>query len=100
MFAGCCPVPEPTFTQLLQSDTARKRLLSMARNMSPIDTVANVVLLPRTVLPRILKHWVSWCVILTYIIIAALCRHEIALVYDDVDSDVMNGLDVSITFST
>ena len=79
------------------SDTQRKQLLSMARNLSPIDTIMRIGLMPRTVIPRILRHAVSWLVVGTYIGVATLARNNWALVFDDVDSDVMTRFDVCIT---
>ena len=52
----------------------RKRLLGMARHLSPIDTVGRLGLINRTVLPRILRHGTCWAVMLVYLLACVLSR--------------------------
>ena len=92
--SGCftCRQPKaPSFEHLCRDDVQRKKLLSMARTLSPIDTIGRIGLLPRTVIPRILTHTVSWAVIATYVVTAALCRNEITFTFQDTNTDVMDG---------
>ena len=37
-------------------------------------------------------------VVAIYAVTATLCRNELALLFDDIDTDAMSGLDVLVTF--
>ena len=55
-------------------DYARKKMLTTARNLRPIDSVSRLSLLPRTVLPRIARYGALWMVMAAYAVTAILCR--------------------------
>ena len=52
-----------TWDEVCHMDRRRERLLGLARETSPIDTVLLLNLLPRTVLPRLLKYRLLWVVL-------------------------------------
>lgn len=62
------------YDDLVDADKKRKKMLGLARNISPIDTVGRLSMLPRTVIPRILRHWPSWMVGITYGASSGLAR--------------------------
>ena len=63
-----------TFDELWKDDQKRKRLLALARHTAPLTTVGNLAILPRTVIPRLLHHWLTWAVFLIYTATAVLAR--------------------------
>lgn len=89
---SCFPEGEPpTYEELLEADIRRKRLLSMARNLSPIDTVARIGLIGRTVVPRILRHGVCWFVLAVYFLATLLARTR-AISLATLGDDAADGL--------
>jgi len=56
----------PTWSEIGNMNEKRKTLLSLARNTTPIDTVTRLGLVGRTVLPRLAKHPLFWCVVATF----------------------------------
>ena len=67
--------PRPMqYDDLIQADQKRKIMLGLARNISPIDTVGRLSMLPRTVIPRILRHWPTWMVGFVYGCSSGLAR--------------------------
>jgi hypothetical protein len=55
-------------------DEKRKKMLTIARSIRPIHTVAKLSLLPRTVIPRIFKWKLTWVVFSFYIFAASFTR--------------------------
>ena len=56
----------PTWSEIGKMNEKRKTLLSLARNTTPIDTVTRLGLVGRTVLPRLARHPLFWCVVATF----------------------------------
>ena len=63
-----------TFAELLAIDNQRKELLHLAKSHSPMTTALKVRLLPRTVLPRLLRHYLTWVVIVTFMTTCTCAR--------------------------
>ena len=72
--SGLKPEDEPTYEELVALNTKRTKLLSLARDTSPIDTLLRLRLLPRTVVPRLTKHPLTYFIFLTYGIAATATR--------------------------
>lgn len=87
----------PDFAGLLREDDERKQLLAMARRNSPLEALT-VRLLPRTVIPRILDHYATWCVVLAYMTSATLSRLRVGLIFDDFDPSMNDSGNTVITF--
>lgn len=76
----------PTWAEIVEMNAKRLALLSLARDTEPVNTVMKLSLVPRTVIPRILRHPLMWLVLLCFILSATLTRLEF---HDkDVDSAV------------
>jgi len=69
----------------------------MARRNSPLEALT-VRLLPRTVIPRILDHYATWCVVLAYMTSATLSRLRVGLIFDDFDPSMNDSGNTVITF--
>ena len=63
-----------SFEELTKADNKRKRVLSLARNVSAVSTVARLDMLPRSVIPRLLRRWTTWLVICAYAASSTLAR--------------------------
>ena len=63
-----------SFEELTKADNKRKRVLSLARNVSAVSTVARLDMLPRSVIPRLLQRWTTWLVICAYAASSTLAR--------------------------
>ena len=50
----------PTWEELRAIDVKRKVVLGYARDLSPMDTILNLRLIPRTVFPRLVRHVLLW----------------------------------------
>ena len=64
----------PTWEELRQMDQKRMKVLGYARDMSPLDTIGKIWLLRRTILPRLLRHYLLWVVLVTFGSTAACAR--------------------------
>lgn len=60
--------------EVRRHDKERKVLLGLSRNVSPIDTVIRLGMLPRTVIPRIIVHPTTWIVLGCFAISAIVTR--------------------------
>ena len=85
-----------TFEELLAIDNKRKELLQLAKSHSPMTTALKVRLLPRTVLPRRLRHYLTWVVILTFVGTCIAAR--LGITEDDIDADVFDGAGTMVVF--
>ena len=81
--AGAGRGKHATFEDIVKADAARKELLSLARNNSPIQSVGRLSTLPRTVIPRILRRFPTWLVLIVYVISCIACR--LGLDFGDLD---------------
>ena len=77
-------------------DVKRKDMLTIARNLRPIDSVGAFSLLPRTVLPRIMKYGWTWLILVLYALIASLTR--IGTDFGEVDVEKFDAGTSIITF--
>lgn len=85
-----------SYDQLIATDKKRKQLLLMAKSLSPMASALKLRLLPRTVVPRLLKHYLTWVVIFTWGITTALAR--LGFTEGDIDDAVFNGAGTMVTF--
>ena len=63
-----------TFADIMKADEQRKKLLTLAREINPIDSIVRMAALPRTVIPRIAQHMLTWAVLMTYATACVLTR--------------------------
>lgn len=96
-FCSCCQSKEPSYDDLLAADQHRKQLLGLARSISPIDTVARLGLINRTVVPRILRRYPTWMVLLLYAGTAVSSRLGF-MVFDELEPSVFDGVAQVVTF--
>lgn len=88
---------EPSYPELVELDASRKRLLSISRNISPIDSIFKLSILHRTVFPRVHRRIVTWVVYAVFAVSSILCRMGIYVVHDANDGIIDAGATV-ITF--
>ena len=79
-----------------EMDRRRKELLRMSRNCSPVDTVGRVSLLPRTVIPRIMKYPFLWVILGAFSLSAGMSRAGTD--FGDVDPSAFDTTTSIITF--
>ena len=77
-------------------DLRRKNLLRLSRNLSPVQTVATLSLLPRTVLPRIIMYPFTWAIFACFIVSSAMSRAGFD--FGEVDPAAFEGGTAVITF--
>ena len=94
--AAAANAKQTTFDDVQKADAARKRLLALARDVSPMDSILRLAALPRTVLPRILSHSLTWCVILCYA--GSTIAVRIGTEFGDLDLTAFDGSTTLITF--
>ena len=85
-----------TFEELLAIDDKRKEILHLAKNHSPMTTALKIRLLPRTVLPRLLHHYLTWVVMATFATTCVAAR--LGITEDEIDDSVFNGAGTMVTF--
>ena len=96
LIEGGRPGRHSSFEDVVKADMERKALLSLARDISPIDSIARLSALPRTVIPRILSHYLTWLVVLIYIVASVICR--IGVDFGDLDLTAFDSSNTLITF--
>ena len=77
-------------------DLRRKNLLRLSRNLSPVQTVATLSLLPRTVLPRIIMYPFTWAIFTCFFVSSAMSRAGFD--FGEVDPAAFDGGTAVITF--
>ena len=87
---------------LLAAERQKKWLLGVVRGDSPMDTIYRLRLLPRTVLPRLLRHPLCWLVPIIFCASATVRRLDLVpasvLGPPDFDEAVFDGASTSVTF--
>jgi hypothetical protein len=85
-----------TFEDLQLIDLRRKMLLALARALSPMMTAMRMELLPKTVLPRLMRRRLMYIVFVTWAITATCARLEIT--ESDIEENMFDGAGVMVTF--
>jgi hypothetical protein len=85
-----------TFADISKTDVERKKLLSLARETNPMDSILSLAALPRTVVPRILTHALTWLVVACYAAACVMTRSGVEIGILDVNS--FDGSNQMITF--
>jgi hypothetical protein len=88
-----------TWVELQELDAHRRKLLMLARETSPIDSLGKLWLLPRTVIPRILKRVVTWLVLSFFAAGAMLSR--LGFIDAEAAADIsgtLEGISTVVTF--
>ena len=78
-----------TFEEIQQKNQQRKRLLHMARKHSPLTSALKLRLLPRTVLPRLLRRSMTYMIFATFGGTAACAQFGVT--EQDIDPSVFDG---------
>ena len=85
-----------TFADVCKADEQRKKLLTLAREINPIDSIAKMAALPRTVIPRIATHSLTWLVLLVYLASSTMTHAGIEFGIRDLTS--FDGSNTLVTF--
>jgi len=85
-----------TFEELMKQDLKKKRLLGLARSLSPMNTALKISLFPRTVIPRLFQRQLTWVVLGTWIGTSACAR--MGITEGDIDTGVFDGAGTMVTF--
>ena len=84
------------YKTLRRNDLNRRHLMSLTRGMSPIETVGKFRMLPRTVLARLIKSWVTWLILFIYGGAAAGTRSGVN--FGELDLTAFDGGGTIVTF--
>ena len=63
-----------SWDEIVALNSKREELLGLARTTSPIDTILILRLLPRTVIPRMIKHKLFWVIFVAYLVTLIIAR--------------------------
>ena len=91
----------PTWEDVMAMNSKRLSLLGLARNTTPIDTVARFSLLPRTVLPRLINKPLVWVIIGSFFATAFMARsgNEYFAGHADLAHDILEGSGSFVSFT-
>ena len=89
---------KPSYQDLTQLDDKRRKLLMLARETSPIDSLGRVWLIGHTVIPRLLKHGLTWLVVCVFGITATITRMGVDVGDLSDVSRILDGVSTMVTF--